>query len=209
MVSSMLIAVATGIDSFLVGLSYGIKGIKMRISIVLLMNIVAAAILGLTMLTGRKLFMLVPAFWGKSVGAFILLILGLVFLAQAFIEFKYPADRNLPRIIGSFRIKTLGLVVQILRQPEKADLNESGAIDAKEALLLGTAVSLDGIAVGFASSLSGLDIFLTPVLCLVFGFILTLLGLNLGKASSERMVLVKIKFLPGLLLILLGLLKFF
>ncbi|MBA1334508.1 MAG: hypothetical protein HPY66_2357 [Firmicutes bacterium] len=207
MISSMIIAIATGIDSFIVGLSYGIKGIKMKIPLVVLMNTVSAAILGISMFAGRKIFLMLPVFWGKLVGSSILLLLGLIFLTQAFIEFKYPADANSERFIGSFRIRVFGIIIQILRQPEKADLNHSGTIDAKEALVLGTAVSLDGIAVGFASSITGINILLTPIMCLLFSFLFTVFGLNLGNVYTEYTAQEKVKFLPGMLLIILGILK--
>lgn len=207
MIGSMIIAIATGIDSFIVGLSYGIKGMKIKIPIVVLMNTVSAAILGISMFAGRKIFLMLPVFWGKLIGSSILILIGLTFLTQAFIEFKYPADANSERFIGSLRIKAFGIIIQILRQPEKADLNQSGTIDAKEALVLGTAVSLDGIAVGFASSITGINILLTPVLCLLFSFLLTISGLHLGKAYTEYTAQEKVKFLPGMLLIILGILK--
>src|SRR5690554_4858738 len=141
MLYGLLVALATSIDGFIIGVSYGMRNIEMRKRIILQISLISAAVIGVAMLLGHSVLYFVPEVWARLVSAGVIFLMGFVFFAQAFIKYKFPADREDRRFIGRVRIKFLGIIIEILRQPEKADFDRSSTIDAREALFLGTAIS--------------------------------------------------------------------
>lgn len=81
----------------------------------------------------------------------------------------------------SFFIKFLGITVQIIRDPISSDFDNSNQIEAKEALYLGIALSLDSIGIGIGSSIMGLNSFLFPILVAFFQLFFLSSGSYLGK----------------------------
>jgi putative sporulation protein YtaF len=57
----------------------------------------------------------------------------------------------------SFKLSFLGVLVQIIREPRTADTDESRIIDAREAIALGAALSVDSAGVGLGAALAGFD----------------------------------------------------
>jgi putative sporulation protein YtaF len=104
-------------------------------------------------------------------------------------------------------IKRLGLVIQILKQPSRADLDRSGNISAAEAALLGVALSLDAFGAGIGAALIGFTpLWTATVIAIASGsFIAT--GMKIGYHCSSLNWLKRLSILPGCLLILMGILK--
>ena len=78
-------------------------------------------------------------------------------------------------------IKSLGITIQVLRDPSNCDIDKSGIIDLKESLLLGLALSVDAIGVGIGSALSGYHSVFLPFTVGLFQLILLYVGTYLGK----------------------------
>ena len=60
-------------------------------------------------------------------------------------------------------LKRIGIVIQILRTPQMADVDRSGIISASEALLLGIALSLDSFGAGLGAAMIGFSPLLTAL----------------------------------------------
>lgn len=207
MVYEFLVALATSIDGFVIGISYGMRKIDMRKHIILQISLISAAVIGIAMLLGHGVLYFVPEVWARLISSGFIFLLGALFFAQAFIRYRFPADREDKRFIGRVKIEFLGIIIEILRQPEKADFDRSKTIDAREALFLGTAISLDGGAVGFVSSMSGINIPVTLVLCFILSTICVAVGLSLGRLYSHNCIRQRVSFLPGVILMIFGILK--
>jgi len=206
-VYEFLVALATSIDSFIIGVSYGIRKIDIQKHIILQINLISAAVIGITMLLGHGVLYFVSDFWARLISSGIIFFMGLVFFTQAFIKYKFPADREDKRFIGRVKIEFLGIIIEILRQPEKADFDKSNTIDAREALFLGTAISLDGGAVGFISSMSGINIPVTLACCFILNLLCIITGLKLGRLYSYHHIRERVSLLPGVILMIFGILK--
>ncbi len=204
---AFLIALATSIDSFIIGISYGIRKIKIRMHIILQISLISVAVIGTSMLLGHGALYFVPEVWGRLISSSIIFLLGLIFFIQAFIKYKFPVDETGKRFIGRVKIDCFGIIIEILRQPEKADFDNSNTIDAREAIFLGTAISLDGGAVGFASAMSGINIPLTLLCCFILNILCIVTGLSLGKLYSHHHIQERASLLPGVILMIFGLLK--
>lgn len=207
MVYEFLVALATSIDGFVIGISYGMRKIDMRKHIILQISLISAAVIGIAMLLGHGVLYFVPEVWARLISSGFIFLMGALFFAQAFIRYRFPADREDKRFIGRVKIEFLGIIIEILRQPEKADFDRSKTIDAREALFLGTAISLDGGAVGFVSSMSGINIPVTLVLCFILSTICVAVGLSLGRLYSHNCIRQRVSFLPGVILMIFGILK--
>lgn len=214
--ATILFALALSFDAFGVGLSYGIRRIRIPFFSMLIITLCTIFAMGLAIFCGNSLMNVVSFIPAKILGASILFMLGGVQLIRALIHWiKGGPNRKAvtacrmtssEQPIVKLEFKVLGVIIQVLRAPEQADLDGSGIISPKESLLLGCALSLDafasglalGIAIGVLKSLSVIAwVAFMQFIMICFGQALT------GKIPEDY--LDKLEFLPGTMLILLAL----
>src|SRR5690606_3705432 len=105
-------------------------------------------------------------------------------------------------------IKSLGLVINILKKPMVADLDKSGTITGFEAFLLGFALSLDAFGAGIGAALLGFSPWVMAMLVAIMSSLFVYTGIKSGSVFSKKSWVQKFSFLPGILLILIGIWKF-
>lgn len=208
-IATVLFALAVSTDGFMVGLAYGTRKINipaMSLSIIALASALAVAI---SMLAGKVLAYIIPEAWNIIIGASILIIIGFYFLLGASKDKigSLPTDEDGQLI--SFKVRPLGIMVQILKEPVTADFDGSGVISMKEAFILGLALALDALGAGFALAMSGASILFTTLTVGVLKFILVNSGLFLGKFLTNTKFKTVLPFFPGLIFITLGLLEIY
>jgi len=104
-------------------------------------------------------------------------------------------------------IRSFGLVIEILKHPAAADVDRSGTISPGEAAVLGVALSLDAFGAGLGAALIGLSPWVTPAaIGFSSGFFL-MAGLTAGARMSGFAWMRRLIFLPGMILIAMGILK--
>lgn len=106
-------------------------------------------------------------------------------------------------------LKRLGVVIQILRTPQTADFDASGIISSPEAIMLGIALSLDAFGAGIGAALLGVDPISTPLIIALFSALFLIGGTKMGQKLAHIPIMKYFSGLPGLLLIILGIIKFF
>lgn len=205
----LLFALALNLDALGTGMSYGMRGIKLPIASVLIISGMSMAAVVLSMGAGKVVSSLVSPVFAQRLGGTLLLLVGLWVLAQSLLERKREPEEeeDSPKRIMQIRIRTLGLVVQVMREPHRADLDSSGTISSREALLLGTALAMDALAAGMAVSMLGFSIWSTALVVGLGHVALTYLGLYSGTCLCSRSFARQVAALPGCILIALGLLK--
>ncbi|MFD0586443.1 manganese efflux pump [Paenibacillus sp. GCM10027627] len=104
-------------------------------------------------------------------------------------------------------LKSLGLVIQILRTPQAADVDRSGIISASEAVMLGIALSLDSLGAGLGAALLGLPALLTAFVIAAASAIFLVGGTRLGLRFAANKGMHALSYLPGILLIMMGIMK--
>lgn len=82
-------------------------------------------------------------------------------------------------------IKSLGITIQVLRDPSNCDIDKSGIIDVKESLLLGLALSVDAIGVGIGSAAFGI-LFGIFAFCSWFVSIDIVMCRNLSRGKNNK-----------------------
>lgn len=206
MLEGILIAIAISIDSLSVGIAYGVKKIKVPILSLIILDLLSVTLLGLGFFAGNLLLQIVPEILTQIIGGSILIIMGSYLLTQGWINYKYPPDKITgPTQIAVISIESLGIAINVLRDPSRIDLDVSGTIDTKEAVLLGIALAIDSLAVGVAVALSSISLIIfTLSLVAVINLVFLLIGINFGKNFIANKLKEKAAFIPGLILITLG-----
>jgi putative sporulation protein YtaF len=106
--------------------------------------------------------------------------------------------------IWTLELKKIGIVVQILRTPMAADIDRSGGISGKEALILGLALSLDAFGAGIGAALLGYSPWLTAVTIGTMSSVFVFGGMKVGSMFADTKWMSRLRFLPGIVLIVLG-----
>lgn len=183
---ALLLALAVSLDSLGVGLSYGVKKVRIPLSSLLLLSALSGLAMLASMLAGRFVGSFLSAETSRFLGGTTLIGLGSLALLTAE-RARHGPKKKKERIL-SLRIRSLGLMVQVIQDPDSADLDRSGVISAGEAVLLGTALALDALGAGFGAALAALPPFLTSALVGLATLSTLKLGLGLGRrlAPEER-----------------------
>lgn len=206
--SALLFALAVSSDGFVTGVAYGVKKIKIPLAPLLVIALSSTAAVTVSMMFGTGLAAFLPSDWTSRVGALLLIGIGLYFLLDAFRATISCLEANPEKPLFSFSIKTLGIIVCILKEPSSADFDSSGVISIREAAFLGLALALDALGAGIGIAMAGLNILFTALCVGVLKFILVSSGMWIGRnCTGNRMKLVA-GFISGLILVLLGLMEF-
>jgi len=180
LVSAFILAISSSVDSLGIGITYGLKRTKLSKIDKLILFIVSLFITTASGLIGNIL--------------------------------KNTFSVNVCEFIGSAILICMGIFIIIQTNDKELsfDLDNSNDISCKEAVLLGLALSLDGLCIGIGASTIGINIYLFSVLAAILQYVFLSLGNYLG------IHLVNFKLIPqsvwskisGVFLILIGLLKF-
>jgi len=196
----LIITSAISIDSFLVGISYSLRKIVVPLTSMVTISGITAFVLGVSMCLGGILKNFFPLMFLQRMGACLLILLGITGLLR-----EYLNKLSFNKTIIKCKIRSLGLVIQILKEPSTADFDVSGVIDFREALYLGSALALDAGFMGLSVSLIGLKIINVVAAGTVGSLLALFLGLKFSGFFTARIQ--KFEFFPSLILILLGLFK--
>lgn len=217
----MLFALAVSLDGFGAGVAYGMRRIKIPWLSLFIICVASTLAISFSMFFGHFFGSFFAPVWAERIGSIILIAMGCWIIFQAWKSSKERAQLKVDEDKGKVNIsqqdveqqkivivsiKFLGIVVQILREPERADFDDSGTINSKEAAILGFALAMDALGAGFGAAMTGFTPFLTPVVVGIFKFILVSAGLYLGANKINGKFGRTAAFLPGFVLILLGIL---
>lgn len=194
------LVVAVSLDGFGVGITYGLRKIKVPFHALCIIMFCSGAIVLLSMKVGRFLLAYISVDHAQLLGGFILIGLGCFVLCQIIVS-------KLKSVKAKIQSKnTFDDIKTVLTTPEQADLDQSGTISAKEALLLGTALALDAFGAGLGAALLGYSPFATTILIALTSGLFVFLGLKVGLLLSKNKCMEKLTIIPPLLLITLGIL---
>lgn len=213
----ILLTIAVSLDSFGIGISYGLSRIHVPLTSIFIIMLCSGMMVLASMMIGNVLSSVLSPDSAKIIGGSILIFIGLFNLSNIIrTKRNEPSTENLK--INStqheqekewkFEIQKLGLLITILKKPQKADLDNSGVISKKEALLLGIALALDAFSAGLGAAMLGYPPILCALLVSVMSGLFVLLGIKSGFILSQKKWMQQVVFLPPCLLISLGLASF-
>ncbi|MEK4565876.1 sporulation membrane protein YtaF [Alkalihalobacillus sp. FSL R5-0424] len=208
-VALVVLAFALSLDSYGVGLTYGLRKMKIPFVSLLFIACCSGASILIAMALGKTIVLYLSQDVAEAIGAILLIAIGLFTLWQVYAPAKKKPKpvRKKKEHPFSFQLRIFGFVIHVLREPLKADMDESGAITGREALLLGAALSLDAFGAGVGAALLGYAPWLLAV-CVAFmsGFFL-MLGMKSGFRFASISWINRLAFIPGVLLIIIGIWK--
>lgn len=187
--SIMLFAVSSNLDNLIIGISYGIKKIRIPFLSNLLIMVMAFAGTFLSMLCGERITAWLPDGAANAIGSILIIGIGLSGLIQYFRSRKHSAQNSNQWPITD---------------PEKYDKNSDKTLALKETVSLGIALTVNNIGLGVGASMSGLSVWLTAVMSSVFCMGLMLLGHYIGKRCASKRFEKYSEIISAVIIILLG-----
>ncbi len=217
LLSLLLLALAVSLDGFGVGVMYGIRKIRIPAVSILIIAICSALVIWCSMQVGIVLLFVLSPAAAKLIGAIILIAIGVWAIWQ--MASQRSDEGTGPQVVDGdpkhesvktvlhVEIRQLGIVIDILRTPMKADIDRSGTISAAEAALLGLALSLDALGAGFGAALLGFSPLWTALLIGLSCGVFIAVGLHAGFRLAGSAWVQKLSAAPGLILIMMGVAK--
>ncbi|MFL0506799.1 sporulation membrane protein YtaF [Ureibacillus sp. 179-F W5.1 NHS] len=205
--SLLLLGFAVSLDSFTVGLTYGMRKVKIPLKSFFIIFSCTFIILLLAMGIGSIIELFISYEAAERVGGIILVVIGIWVLYQFFTSDSTSKLSKKEIKVIEFEMKRLGLMIKILKKPTEADFDRSGSISSIEALFLGLALSLDSFGAGIGAALIDLPPILFSIVVTVSSVIFVIVGINIGLIFRKMNWVKKLSILPGIALILIGLFK--
>lgn len=205
--SLLILAFAVSLDSFSVGLTYGLRKMHIPFKSISIIAFCSAITLVAAMTIGNLIQALLSPAVAESLGGVILILLGAWVLYQFFRPEKVKDVLPHEKTIVNFEIKSLGLVINILKKPMSADFDKSGAITGVEALMLGLALSLDAFGAGIGAAMLGYSPYYLALTVAVMSSLFVFMGMQVGSLFANSGWVQKFSFIPGIILILIGIWK--
>ena len=186
--SSLVFAISANTDNFVVGVSYGIKKIKIGLVSNLLIALISLLGTILSMSVGKIIFNFLPGNTSNLIGSIILIIIG-----------GWTIVKPLLKSISD----------GVLENPEKVDIDNSSNIDAKESIILAFALTINNVGLGIGASITGLNIVITSSLTFVFSLLMIIVGYALGSYYLSKVFSKNATIISGLIIIALGIYEMF
>lgn len=220
--SILWLAFAVSLDSFGAGTTYGMRKIRIPFLSIVIIACCSGAVIFTSMTVGQWLSSWLSETAASITGALILVSLGLWALVQGISQTGSASSTQEPSVslqmeedetkkvqVWTFEVQTIGLVIQILKTPMAADVDRSGTISAAEAFLLGTALSLDAFGAGLGAAMIGLQPGPVAFTIALMSALFLRLGMWIGFRCAGHKWSEALAYLPGIFLILMGLMRFF
>ncbi|WP_138415369.1 sporulation membrane protein YtaF [Aquibacillus sediminis] len=201
----ILLAFAVSLDSFMVAFTYGLRKMILPTRSILIISLIAGVTFFVAMAIGTYISSFLSVKVAEQIGGSVLIFIG-VWVIYQFFKTDNSRNESDPTIL-KLEIKAFGIVIQILKKPMVADIDQSGKITGIEAFLLGLALSLDSFGAGIGAAMLGFSPFYAAIgIGLTTGLFLSI-GLKSGYLFSYWHWLQRLTFIPGIILILIGILK--
>lgn len=200
----MLLALSTSIDSIGIGLTYGIRDITISRQSKIILFIISLIISSISILIGNTLNNILSEEITNIIGSLILFFIGLIIIVQTL-----KREKRQEKKVYKLFIRFLGITIQIIKDPITSDFDNSKKIDSKEAIYLGTALSLDSFSVGIGAGMLGSISIIFPLIVSLFQIVFLSLGRNIGEKLNKKIhIPSKIwSILSAVLLILIGIVR--
>lgn len=198
--SALLFSLSSNLDNVVVGTAYGLKKIKIGIIANLIIALITSTGTFLSMSIGVYISRFLPHYIANGFGAGAIIILGGYFVIQSIIK-----------LINSKSSKELALkdITDMIEYAEKSDLDNSGDINIKEAVLVAFALTFNNLGTGIAASITGVSIEFTVIFTFIFSILTIMIGEIIGNNVLGNFLGRYAPLISGILLMILGIIEFF
>jgi len=198
LLSALLFSLSSNLDNIVVGIAYGIKKIKIGIIANLIIAIVTSTGTFLSMSLGVYISKFLPHSIANALGAGAIIILGGYFVIQSIIK-----------LVNNKNSKELALkdIDDMIEYAEKSDLDNSGDINIKEALLVAFGLTFNNLGTGVAASITGVSIQFTVISTFILSILTIMFGETVGNHVFGNFLGKYAPLISGILLIILGIIE--
>jgi len=196
--ASLLFGISASLDSLLVGISYGIRGTRIRFWQNLTISLITLLGTCLSVGLGHRLAPHLPGFLSSYVGSIILTLLGLYYIIKWAITHFRGARQDHPPTAGE----------EAETAPDKAKEPDT-PLKLSEVFTLSLTLSLNNLSAGLSASLAGLTLLPAAVSTLACSVLFLFSGNRLGQNPILQFTGRAADPLSGVLLIGLGLIQLF
>jgi putative sporulation protein YtaF len=196
----LFLGIAANLDNLGIGVSYSLKSTRIPFLSNLLIALVSMAAAYVSIVAGTIISHYISLRIANFAGSFILIFLGIKCTMESLKQEKE---------MSTVSVHSDSNIQKVIREPEALDLNNDKVISWKESVLLGSALAINCLAIGFGAGISGISplfatfsIGLFSILSIAFGTMVgfKLCGTRIGKFSN---------IVAGVLLILIGIYDMF
>lgn len=205
-----ILAISLSLDSLGIGITYGLRKTTISKFSKIILFCMSLFITFISINIGNLLNKVLSSSVSNFLGIVILIAMGIWVIHQSLNKDVKLRKENKKKVYNFF-IKSLGLTIKIIRNPIETDIDNSKTIDAKEALLLGLATSMDSMCSGIGISILGTNSILFPILVASFQMLFISVGGFFGK---KLMLISKLpsniwSIISGVVLILIAISRIF
>ncbi|WP_420839050.1 sporulation membrane protein YtaF [Clostridium paridis] len=193
---TLFIALANNIDNISVRIAYSIRGIKIPMSKNLYISFITFIFASLAALSGQVVSQTLNSRISSYLSMILLIGIGIWIIIEPYRNKKNKEEE----VIVNEDIS----IQDIMKNPEKADVNNSKDIDYKEATLLGVALSMDTLGGGLSAGMIGVNPIFVGFFSALVSFIALWVGNYVAKIFSKWNIGEKAPIIAGVLLILIG-----
>lgn len=198
--SALLFSLASNLDNIVIGIAYGIKNIKIDILPNLLIAVITTTGTFIAMSIGTIILQFLPLKVTDIIGSVVLMILGVYFVIQSNIKERKK------RQISDVALKDLD---EMIDYAVDSDLDKSGDISLKEAVLVAIGLCFNNLGTGIAASVSGVNLVLTLFFTFSISIVTIVVGVALGNHIVGKILGRYAPLISGILLIILAIFGMF
>lgn len=194
LVPSLLFGISASLDALLVGVSFGLRGVHVRLLQNLFISLVALVGTCLSVGFGGLMAPLLPSVIGRWVGSLILMFLGFYYIAKWILAYLYNptpnhlADSKPPALVSA-------------EQPP-------ACLTGSQVLFLSLTLSANNLGIGLSASIAGLSLIPAATATCICSILFLYLGNRLGRSRLMRLIGDLADPISGVLLISLSLMQF-
>lgn len=185
-IPSLLFGISASLDALLIGISYGIRSIRIHLWQNLLVSGITLAGTCLSVGFGGWLAPRLPHMLSRYAGSMVLMLLGVWYVVKWLVK-KFAHEREMAR----------------------AAAQSIPRLSFPEALGLGVSLSLNNIGIGLSASIAGLTLFPAASATLACSLLFLFAGNRLGRSRFLQFLGAAADPISGILLILLSFLQAF
>lgn len=207
LIGLMLLSVSLSIDAFTIGTSCALGGIKTSWRARIIICLISVLIMGISVVCGEWLAKLINPNVSRLIGCGMLCLLGVYIILGALGKTKKHREKKSVTLV----LKSLGITVNIIKNPVSCDIDKSNSIDTREACYIGVALSIDSVGAGVSMGVSGMNALSVAGMSGLCQLIFLCVGLFLGSRlrNIERLPQKIFTIMSGVIIILISIFKIF
>lgn len=201
----IVLGAALSLDALLSGIAYGLKNIKLPWYSLVVVGAITFLCTALAMICANMIGRSVDTHLATVLGAVLMIILGLWSIFVEYMTVDTAVEGRLSQ--RKLKISVGRLVIKIMADPEKADLDLSNEIGPIEGVFLGLALGIDNMVATFAACLTGPMPVYTPIIMAITQVAFIFAGLHASSFLVSDRIKQRAPYLSGIVLLLLGLIR--